>query len=183
MSNSIKKLKTKIQKWTKLHLDSFRRYRKLDLLLGVPAVILNGITTSALFVFTDNDCSTPTESFYIIGVISSVSTVLSSLNTYFDFRQRANQHYSLFAVGSNILDQISILGDLSNNNEEQQSALDTILQSLEKLRSIPTSTYIIETKLENQEVNNAPSKISEAETELNIFRQNALRSMLDEKNE
>lgn len=69
--------------------------RRAYYLLGVPTVILSAIVGTAIFAGAGTGVEAENEDFYIrmlLGTISVIATVLSALQTFFNFSEAANRN-------------------------------------------------------------------------------------------
>ena len=106
------------------------RYRHWNYLFGVPAVVLSGLVGTAIFANLQTEW---TGGKWIIGSVSILAAVLSSLQTFLRLAHSAAEHAAAAAWYSAIRrDAEQLLALPRESRGAPKSALDTIRQEMNK---------------------------------------------------
>ena len=73
------------------HYEAGRRYDRLHLLLGIPAIIISAIVGTAVFASLATDKHNPVVTI-LVGLLSVAAAVLASLQTFLKYSELAERH-------------------------------------------------------------------------------------------
>jgi len=118
------------------HYGAARYYGKFHYYIGIPAVILSGIVGTSVFASLGKQAD-PTYTI-IIGLVSVLITVLSSLQTFLRFSERAEKHRIAGARYGAIRREIEqAQASYSESDTNVKQFLDRIRERMVRLRQKP----------------------------------------------
>jgi len=120
--------------WAQIaHFDAAMRFGGRNIQMGLPAIILSTIVGTSVFASLNND-TIPQWAKITVGVISVAAAVLTALQTFLGFSERAEKHrvtaVRYGAVGRQI-EQFLETG--SSGEESTERLIDQIRESLNRL--------------------------------------------------
>src|SRR4051794_9956662 len=120
--------------WVQIaHFDAAMRFGSRNLQMGLPAIILSTIVGTSVFASLNND-TIPQWAKITVGVISIAAAVLTALQTFLSFSERAEKHritaVRYGAVGRQI-EQFLETGSAANDKTE--ALINQVRESLNRL--------------------------------------------------
>ena len=116
------------------HYYCSRFYSKRHYWLGIPAILLSAIVGSSIFAMTQSQAKY--DAAILLGLLSVVSAVLSSLQTFFRFSERAELHKATASKYSAVKREIELLlTNPSLNYADTERELNTLRHRLDDLSS------------------------------------------------
>lgn len=130
------------------HYESARRFGHLHLWLGLPVIILSTIVGTSVFATIQKTSQQSTSAWLpiVVGLLSVLSAVLASLQTFLRYSELAEKHRIAGARFANLKHEIELLDSTRPPDAtELRQALATIEQRWAKLReespSVPRKVW------------------------------------------
>ena len=147
----------------KIHGFAARRFRALNLWLGVPAVILSTVVGTTVFATLEKQVELGWR--LAVGAISIAAAVLTSLQTFLRFGERAEQHRlaaSKYSAVRRQMEQILALpagsrGDPKALLEELRNRLDAL--AIEVPPVIRPASFPVPAKVAEPDVNRVQTRV------------------------
>lgn len=138
------------------HYECARRFERLHLWLGLPAVALSTLVGTTVFASL---AKTTDVAFQIcVGLLSVTAAVLTGLQTFLKYSELAEKHRLAGAKFANLKHRIELLSTLPPSSEaDLRSALEGIEETWSKLREeSPTLPSRVWRRIENSIAFGAP---------------------------
>ena len=139
--------KTLLQNWydriTRVQLAHFTaamRFGKRNMQLGLPAIIFSTIVGTSVFASLNND-NIPQWAKIAVGLISVVAAVLTALQTFLGFSERAEKHRTTAVRYGAVGRQIEQF--LQTGSSAQQSTDDLVDQIRERLDRLAEESRVL----------------------------------------
>jgi hypothetical protein len=130
------------------HYEASRRFERLHLWLGLPAIAISTIVGTTVFASLEK--SWGTEGQIVVGLLSVVSAVLTGLQTFLRYAELGERHRVAGARFANLKHRLELVATLSSDDEKRAS-LKEIEDTWAKLREeSPTLPDSIWRRIERQ---------------------------------
>jgi hypothetical protein len=113
------------------HYVAEEKYSRLRLIIGVPAAFMSAIVGTSVFAALDSNSGLDTRVKIIVGVMSILAAVLTGLQTFLRFSERAEQHRKI-ATEFGILRRY-IEANLTANKPVSDQLVDDIRKRIDDL--------------------------------------------------
>jgi hypothetical protein len=106
------------------HYEAAKRFRDRNYYLGIPVTILNVIVGSAIFISMKKDLGD--DGKILFGIVALLSALLTGLQTFLKFNERAERHYASGVEASKLrrkLEQINAQNKAESLTDAELSKL------------------------------------------------------------
>ena len=133
-NNFLESINNQIKKNRYLHNKSSEYYGKLHNYIFLPSVFITGISTICAFLSTSQYIDTNDQSIFslIVGVLSSISTVLQSLSGAYKFSNKSESHRNAAEEFNNLQIKVKFEKDKLDQNEKFLIDLENQLLDIQK---------------------------------------------------
>lgn len=123
------KMRKRLRQSFECHAAASRYYKKMNILVSVPSLILTGFASVASFLSTSQhiDVSVQTGFAISVGIVSAVSTILQTFAGGFRYPSRIESHSVAAVSYNNLLTTVEFEDDLPN-----EPSLQAFADKLEK---------------------------------------------------
>jgi len=130
----LESINNQIKKNRYLHNKSSEYYGKLHNYIFLPSVLITGISTICAFLSTSQYINTDDQSIFaiIVGVLSSISTVLQSLSGAYKFSNRSELHRNAAEEFNNLQIKVKFKKDNVDVDEKFLTSLESELLDIQK---------------------------------------------------
>ena len=141
----LESINKQIKKNRYLHNRSSEYYGKLHNYIFIPSVFITGISTIFAFLSTSQYIGIEDQSIFaiIVGVLSSISTVLQSLSGAYKFSNKSELHRNAAEEFNNLQIKVKFEKDKEENNQEFLNNLELeLLDITKKCKYLPPQFII-----------------------------------------
>jgi Protein of unknown function (DUF4231) len=133
------KWRQRTRTYQKAHYDAAEQLHRRNYQLGVPVVVLSAIVATSVFATISQDPGI--WSHIAVGIVSIAVAVLSALQTFFRFAERAEQHRAAAIRYGIINRELERLRTFAPSNQE--GAQSVVMQIEQKLNDLAEHTPAI----------------------------------------
>lgn len=142
-----------------IHYECGVWYSRLNYLLGIPSIVLSTVVGTAIFASFETS-ATGAERI-VIGLLSIISAVLASLQTFLRFSERAEHHRSTGSGYGAVRRSLEYLKTFPPNDEDNiKQSLKEIKEQMDELaKEAPEVPARMKRKLDNEVKNRTHRRI------------------------